>query len=1169
MDSGPTETTRLLSAVGEGDQAAAEKLLPILYSELRRLAGARLSRLPPGQTMQATALVHEAYLRLVGDSDPGWNGKAHFFGAAAQAMRDILVEQARRKGRIKHGSGKKPGSLDDQTPDLLQIAVDPEEILSLDAAIRRMKEEYPRASEVVMYRYFAGLDSEQTAEVLGISSRTVERDWRFARAWLRRAIEIEGGRSRMSATRAERVEELFAQGVELKPNARAAFLESRCGTDNELRVEVEALLASDESQSIEFLASPVVAHEVLPSGSIIVGKYRSLQVIGEGGMGVVHLAEQLRPVRRRVAIKVLKLGMDTRQVIARFEAERQALAMMDHPSIARVLDAGATDAGRPFFVMELVRGVAITRYCDEQRLTTRERIELFLPVVDAIQHAHHKGVIHRDIKPGNIIVTLDSGRAVAKVIDFGVAKATSQPLTEKTLFTAHGQLIGTPEYMSPEQAGMSELDVDTRSDVYSLGAVLYELLTGSKPFGVSTAGLLGIQRQICEVDPIRPSSRVTRMQRIEPVDSPGQVAVPQTGTADVARLHGTDESTLSRELRRDLDWVIACAMEKDRTRRYETAAALGADLRRFLANEPVEAHSPSAAYRVRKFASRNRAGVTGGVLVLVVLVAGIAATATLAISESRQRDRAVTALAAEKVAKEQSIRQEELANAAALDADQATARAEAINVFLEAMITSARTQSARGRDVTMREVLDATTARLDAGELSDLPLVEEEVRVIIGKTYLDLGLPQRAADVLHWSYAYSLQIRGELADETLEALDIYADAVKEQVGNQSLAIELHQKLHDLSTQTRGENHPLTLLALDGLANCLMRDGRPAEAIPLHQIARRGLSAHYGKDDPLAILPLFNIGGCQRLLRDYENAEMTYREVIAAFDRVGVGISNIRARVELANGVLYPMGKEAEGIALLRNAIELGEEALGSEHGEVISGRLNLAGILWRRGDPEGRPLFTAGVESRKHVFGAESPEYATALLHLGRHLMDVDSDLRAARQALEPAFEIFSLQRDVARDVAGCASRLSLICLLAREYDKADMYALAFTQAAVESLGAESEQVLVGYQRHALALVGLGRADEAEPILRDMLVQTQALHGDNDAKTGRALWSLGRCLDQLGEDEEAESLLIRGCKMHATAYPNSPEVALGMGYLRDFLVRRGRSADEMSQLLGP
>src|SRR5689334_18497263 len=398
--------------------------------------------------------------------------------------------------------------------------------------------------------------------------------------------------------------EIFLAALQ-QPTAgeRAAFLDQACGSDANLRGQIEALLAEHE-QLGSYLEAPVAAGQrtldeapATERPGTVIGPYKLLQQIGEGGMGTVFMAEQAKPVQRKVALKVIKPGMDSRQVIARFEAERQALALMDHVNIARVFDGGTTENGRPYFVMELVHGVPITQYCDDSHLTPRERLELFVPVCQAIQHAHQKGIIHRDIKPPNVMVTLYDGKPVPKVIDFGVAKATEQKLTERTLFTQYGTLIGTFEYMSPEQAEMSALGADTRSDIFSLGVLLFELLTGSTPLSrkrLKAAAYPEILRMIKEEEPPKPSTRLS--------DS-GETL------ASISANRQTEPAKLTRLVRGELDWIVMKTLEKDRNRRYATANDFAADVQRYLSDEPVLACPPSTWYRFCKFARRNKRAV--------------------------------------------------------------------------------------------------------------------------------------------------------------------------------------------------------------------------------------------------------------------------------------------------------------------------------------------------------------------------------------------------------------------------------------------------------------------------------------------------------------------------------------------------------------------------------
>ncbi len=462
---------------------------------------------------------------------------------------------------------------------------------------------------------------------------------------------------------------------------RAAHLDQACGNDAELRRKVEALLRSHNQigelpwniprREFPLPARPGASKQGEKPGDRI-GRYKLLQQIGEGGCGIVFMAEQEEPVRRRVALKVIKPGMDSKSVITRFEAERQALALMDHPNIAKFFDAGATESGRPYFVMELVRGVKITEYCDQHSLTTEERLKLFVQVCKAVQHAHQKGVIHRDIKPSNILVTTTTeGMALPVVIDFGIAKATMNlRLTDKTLFTAFEMLIGTPAYMSPEQAELTSVDVDTRTDIYSLGVLLYELLTGSTPFDTGAllkVGLDEIRRVIREEEPARPSTRLSKMTRAD--------------LTTIAQHRKSEPPTLIHAVSGDLDWITMKALEKDRTRRYETAHGLALDIQRYLANEPISARPPSRVYKLKKVVLRNKLLFVGiGVIVMLLVVSLIVVSASL--SKERQARR---------------------------EAQAASVKSRQVTKFLEDMLNGVGPSVARGRDTTiLRGILDRT-----------------------------------------------------------------------------------------------------------------------------------------------------------------------------------------------------------------------------------------------------------------------------------------------------------------------------------------------------------------------------------------------------------------------------------------------------------------------------
>lgn len=633
-----------------------------------------------------------------------------------------------------------------------------------------------------------------------------------------------------------RVNELFLQAIQLTAAAeRQAFLDSACGNDAELRLAVDTLMKAHD-QVGSFLESPHV-----PMDSTIdqrteekpgtqIGPYKLLQQIGEGGMGVVFMAEQTQPVHRKVALKIIKPGMDSKQVIARFEAERQALAMMDHINIARVIEGGATESGRPYFVMELINGVPITKYCDDNHLTPRERLELFIPVCQAVQHAHQKGIIHRDIKPSNVLVTLYDGKPVPKVIDFGIAKATEQKLTERTLFTNFGTMVGTLEYMSPEQVEMSALGVDTRSDIYSLGVLLYELLTGSTPLSrkqLKEVAYLEILRLIKEEEPPRPSNRLSNSG---------------AALASISAQRKTEPTKLSKLMRGELDWIVMKTLEKDRNRRYETANGFAADIQRYLLNEPVQACPPSTMYRMRKFVVRHRGPVLAASLILLAMVGGIIGT-TLGLFEAR------SASVAERKAKE-AAESRESETLAVLD-------------FIEKKVFGAAKPQGLagglGYDVTLRKAVEAALPFVDEG-FADKPLIEARLRLRIGDMFDAVGNVNTALEQHKMALALYLKHSGSEHPDTLKTKTRVGGHYFD-LGQYQEALQLHEEIFQVRKARFGPYHRDTLGCMNNIAICYDRLGRKLDALKLHEETLALKQTHLGADD-LDVLPsMQNLASC--------------------------------------------------------------------------------------------------------------------------------------------------------------------------------------------------------------------------------------------------------------------------------------------------------------------
>ena len=664
----------------------------------------------------------------------------------------------------------------------------------------------------------------------------------------------------------EREIEVFEAALALTPGQREAFLSQQCEDNPQLLQRVRALLHAEDN-GVDFLKpippdSPPLPATEKPGDRI--GRYKLLEQIGEGGCGMVFMAEQEEPIRRKVALKVIKLGMDTRQVIARFEAERQALALMDHPNIAKVYDAGATATGRPYFVMELVRGLRITDYCNEKRLPIGKRLELFTLVCQAVQHAHQKGIIHRDLKPSNILVTVNDGVAVPKVIDFGIAKATSgERLTDKTVFTAFHQFMGTPAYMSPEQAELTSVDIDTRSDIYTLGVLLYELLTGQTPFDASEllqAGLDEMRRTLREKEPSRPSTRLSTLS-----------ADQLTATA---HLQGLEPPKLINLVRGDLDWIVLKCLEKDRARRYETANALLMDIQRHLSNEPVTARPRSRLHDLQKTVRRHKVGFAAAGAVVVALFLGLGIATWSLIKERQARHRA----------------------------DTEAAKSVQIARFLEDMLRGIDPKIAQERDTTLlRDILSSTSARVSR-DLTNQPLVEAHLANTIGNIYAALGdfdsaevmarnaLALRESDPAsqpadlaesHFDLAHHLWSQGKLTEA-------------EQVAREGLT---------LATNSLGNKDALIAKSLAQLGVIVQDQGRLAEAESFFRGSLNARRQLFGDTHPTVAQTLNKLSGVLALEGKAAEAEKVNREAIKAFGWT-------RKTIDFSDGdALYSRGLE--------------------------------------------------------------------------------------------------------------------------------------------------------------------------------------------------------------------------------------------------------------------
>ncbi len=914
----------------------------------------------------------------------------------------------------------------------------------------------------------------------------------------------------MSSQR-ELIEQLFGAALGLGPVERAVFLDRKCAANPELRRPVEDLLAADAALG-SFLDDPLLSTPTADypkMSGVLIGSYHLLQLIGQGGMGEVWLAEQTQPVRRRVAIKLIKTGMDTKEVVARFESERQALALMNHPAIAKVFDAGSTAEGRPYFVMEYVAGLPITDYCDRHRLNTRQRLELFISVCEGVQHAHQKAIIHRDLKPSNILVTEVDGKPVPRIIDFGVAKATSQHLHVDALRTQIGALIGTIGYISPEQADSGGEDIDTRSDVYSLGVVLYELLSGTLPFDFRKLAFDEALRCLREQDAPSPSQRL-------------RTTVGDSALA--AKNRSADLPTLVSQLRGDPDAITLKALEKDRAGRYSSPLELAADIRRYVRNQPVLAHAPSAVYRARKYVRRHRLGVTLVSLLVLLAVVFAAAQANELQRTRRERD-----------------------------------RADRITDFLTNMYKVSSPSESRGNTVTAREILDRSSNEIEEGLAQD-PEVRSQLMQVMAETYENLGLYSRAHDLTERVLQDRRKTLGPENAKTLEAMDrmgwiLYREGrdieaerlIRRTIDIQSRVIgpdnpatlrsknhlawilirqahhaeveKLERDVIAASSRKLGPENPETLRAMDGLAVAFARQShfREAEA-EYRQLL--DLKVHkLGPDHPETLSTMHNLASALSDEGNYDEAEKLYRETLQIEQRV-LGPDHpdtANSMTTLANTVKFGHGREVEAEGLYRKALEIELRVLGPDHPETTRAREGLANILSSEHRyAEAETLLREILNARQRLLGTEHTDTLLTQYNLAsvlNHEKQYDAAEKLIRSTMETQKRVLDKNDP---DTLASESLLAKILLEEQRPQEAEGFARQAFNDQSRTLGLQHPDTKESLGHLGTALAKSGRYEEAKKVYLDAIDKASAPEeGGPHSETVVGLWYNLACLAAL------------------------------------------------------
>ena len=941
-----------------------------------------------------------------------------------------------------------------------------------------------------------------------------------------------------------RVKDLFNAALDLSdPGDRPAWLDRECGGDLELRGRLGELLAtydhptevrerlpverpgppdaplegSGPGPTLAATKPPAEAGEPPatdadaatnlrrdPSspivGTLIAGRYKLRQEIGEGGMGSVYLAEQVRPVRRMVALKLIKPGMDTRNVLARFDSERQALALMDHPHIAKVLDAGSTEQGRPFFVMELVKGIPITEYCDRHQLGIPERLAIFRQVCSAVQHAHQKGIIHRDLKPTNILVEAHDDKPVPKVIDFGLAKATSgMKLTEQSLFTAFGNVTGTPLYMAPEQASFNALDVDTRADIYTLGVILYELLTGSTPIRRGTfqrAALDEMLRVIREDEPPTPSSRIGTSE----------------GLPGLAASRHVEPAKLSRLVRGELDWIVMKALAKERNRRYDSAIGLANDVERHLNHEAVTAGPPTAAYRMSKFVRRNRGQVIAASLVLLALVGGVIGT-TMGLIEARRQERRAQELkeiaVAEATEKEKARRaeaeQRQVADEQRRQAEKRLGQVEKMNGILGSIFRDLNPHRARLENKPLKAVLgeslDRATAEIE-GEATGDPLAVARMQMDLGRSQLGLGYSEKAVALFTKANA---TLAARLGPDDVDTIRSLANlgAGHYDAGRPGLALKYFEQVVALQRSRLGPDHPQTLVSMNRLSSHYRDAGQADRSLKLSEEVVALQSARLGPDHPDTLESLHNVAVACRILHQFDRSLAILEEVVA-LRRARLGSDDTQTLWSVGNlaAAHLGVGHLDRALTLFEEVVALRRARLGPDHPDTLWGMNDLVGCYRSAGHLDrALKLGEETLALRRAKLGLDHPATLASMASLA-------GCYRAAGQ-LGRTFlldeETYAMRR--ARLGPDHPDTLESLCDLAWSCSDTGRLARAIklSEELLErhraKLGADHPGTLVSMNNLALNYDQAGQADRAIKLFEELLARSRRILGSDHRST--------------------------------------------------------------------